>query len=156
MIILNVLKCMPFIISVMAVSFALLQLRLCQQFYKPVFSGVQNLAVRSGYRLKPGIKHPGLGAIKFISEKANKGFGLEILQKGKEMHSWFWDTSSACSCTNMDKGARMSWRRQHAGELVKVGKNYCFSEKLSFAYLLFQTINQILSEQLSNIHSIWN
>lgn len=95
MIILNVLKCMPFIISVMAVSFALLQLRLCQQFYKPLLSGVQNLAVRSGYRLKPGIKHPGLGAIKLLPEKANKGLSLEILQKRKKCLHGFKIQSSA-------------------------------------------------------------
>lgn len=84
MIILNVLKCVPSIISVMVVSFTLLQLSLCQQFYKPLFSGVQNLAIRCGYSLKPGTKHPSLGAIKFLSQKANKGFSLEILQKRKK------------------------------------------------------------------------
>lgn len=43
------------------------------------------MAVRSGYRLKSGIKHPGLGAIKLLSKKANKGLSLEILQKKRNV-----------------------------------------------------------------------
>ena len=107
---------MPFIISVMVVSFVLLQLRLCQQFCKPLFLGVQNLAVRSGYRLKPSIKHPGLGAIKFLSEKANKGFSLEILQKRKKHVHGFKIQSSAGRSQNLFYAETNKTRRMSCGK----------------------------------------
>lgn len=156
MIILNVLKCMPFIISVMVVSFVLLQLRLCQQFYKPLFSGVQNLAVRSGYQLKPGIKHSGLGAIKLLFQKVNKGFGSEVLQRRNKC---IQDFNIQVLLENFQTRFCMEKKNvlgeaERASQLLRVGTNYHSFEELSFAYLILNNPSHI-ARQLSDIGSTW-
>lgn len=148
---------MPFIISVMVVSFVLLQLRLCQQFYKPLFSGVQNLAVRSGYQLKPGIKHSGLGAIKFLFQKVNKGFGSEVLQRRNKCIQDFkiqvlLENFRTRFC--MEKKKNVLGEAERASQLLRVGTNYHSLEELSFAYLILNNPSNIAG-QLSDIGSTW-
>lgn len=86
------------------------------------------MAVRSGYRLKPGTKHPGLGAIKFLSQKVNKVFSLEFLQKRKKCVHDFKIFSSSGRSQNMFcaeiKAKECPARDESAGWLETVETNY--------------------------------
>lgn len=86
------------------------------------------MAARSGHRLKLGTKHLGLGAIKFLSQKANKVFSLQILQKRKKcVHGFKILRSSGRSynlfCAEI-KAKECPARDESAGELETVETNY--------------------------------